>query len=300
MQIMRGLMIMAGVAALGACDFNKFDEVDALREAQAVGSPFTQKLTSEYRDFVLDERGQRDHSDSIHFARKGLASARGDVVMPEPLADWNVPADKLDEMAAARSRLVSAFNLGAREAYPDVSAVAQTRFDCWIEQQEENFQSDDINRCKGEFIQALEQLETQLPSSIPPAQPANAGNNPLDNVDPNAPMAVENAKYLVFFDWDQSDLGPGAQSVLDSIATEAAKRSLNAINIVGYADTSGTDEYNDKLASRRANAVRDALVQRGVAANVLMVDSRGERELLVETPDNVREPANRRAEISFQ
>ena len=45
-------MIMAAVTALTACDFNKFDEVDALNEAQPVGSPFTQKLTSEYKDFV--------------------------------------------------------------------------------------------------------------------------------------------------------------------------------------------------------------------------------------------------------
>jgi OOP family OmpA-OmpF porin len=300
MRIVRGLMVLAGVAALAACDFNKFDEVDALREAQAVGSPFTQKLTQEYKDFVNSEKDQIDHADAIHFARKGLAAARGDVVMPEPLGDWNIPQEFLEETSIGRSRLVSVFDAGAREAYPDISGVAQARFDCWLEQQEENFQSDDINRCKREFLQALEQLEKDVPA-IPPAPPANvAGDNPLDNVDPNAPMAIENAKYLVFFDWDQSTLGPGAQSVLDAVATEAGKRSLNSITVVGHADTSGTQEYNDKLSARRANAVRDALIQRGVMANLIMVDSRGENEQLVATPDNVREPANRRAEISFQ
>ncbi len=300
MRITRGLMILAGVAALGACDFNKFDEVDALREAQAVGSPFTQKLTEEYRNFVMNEKSELDHSDSLHFARKGLASARGDVVMPEPLTDWNIQPENMDALSLARSRMVAMFDLGAREAYPEISAISQARFDCWIEQQEENFQPDDINRCKAEFEQTLGQLETQMPNVAPPAAPIATNNNPLDNVDPNAPMALENAKYLVFFDWDQYSLAPGAQSVLDAVATEANKRSLNVINIVGFADTSGSNEYNDKLSSRRANAVRDALIQRGVAANVMMVDSRGENELLVETPDNVREPANRRAEISFQ
>lgn len=300
MRILRGLMIVAGIAALGACDFNKFDEVDALMEVQPVGSPFTQKLTSEYKDFVDTEHGpMSDHADAIHFARKGLASARGDVVMPEPLGDWNIQPEHMDELSIGRSRLIAMYDLGAREMYPDVSAVAQVRYDCWMEQQEENFQPDDINKCKREFLSALEQLEGAMPQVPPPAPAPAPATNPL-NVDPNAPMAVENAMYLVFFDWDQSVLGPGAQSVLDAVATEASKRSLNAITVVGHADTSGPKDYNRKLAMRRANAVRDALVTRGMNASMIKVEGRGEEELLVPTPDNVREPANRRAQISFE
>ena len=298
MHIWRGLMIMAAVTALTACDFNKFDEVDALNEAQPVGSPFTQKLTSEYKALVNDEKGISDHADALHFSRKGLASARGDVVMPEPLGDWNVPPETMNELSLGRSRLVAVYDLGAREVHPDVSAVAQARYDCWIENQEENYQQDEINRCKKEFLAALEQLEGAMPSA-PPSAPA-AVAEPAFDVDPNAPMAVENAMYLVFFDWDQSTLGPGAQSVLDAVAAEVSKRSLSAVNVVGHADTSGPTDYNQKLAQRRANAVRDALAQRGVAANIISVSSRGEDELLVTTPDNVREPANRRAQISFQ
>ena len=297
MQILRGLMIVAGVAALAACDFNKFDEVEAVNEVQPVGSPFTQKLTAEYRDFINSELDQSDHADAIHFARKGLSSARGDVVMPEPLGDWNIQPENMDELSVGRSRMIAMFDLGAREMYPDVSAVAQSRYDCWMEQQEENFQPDDINRCKREFLAALEQLEGAMPQQPPAAAPAN--NNPL-GVDPNAPMAVENAMYLVFFDWDQSTLGPGAQSVLDAVAAEVSKRSLNSITVVGHADRSGSEDYNQKLGMRRGNAVRDALVQRGVNASIINVQSRGEDERLVETPDNVREPANRRAQISFQ
>jgi len=113
-------------------------------------------------------------------------------------------------------------------------------------------------------------------------------------------MKAENAMYLVFFDFDQSTLGPGAQSVLDSVAQEVSGRSITALEIVGHADTSGPNDYNRKLAMRRANAVREALIQRGVDASILSVDGRGEEELLVQTADNVREPANRRAQISFR
>ncbi len=303
MNTMRGLTVLACVLSLSACGFRDFDEVEALNGASAVGSPFTQKLTAEYKDYVNSEvDSMTDYADGLHFARKGLASARGDAVLPEPIGDWNLEAGHIQELSTARARLINVFDLGARELQPDLSAVAQARFDCWIEQQEENFQPDDIARCKNEFMQALSQLETAMPPAPPAAaEPPQASNgDDLLNVDPNAPMKTENAMYLVFFDFDRYDLGGGAQSVLDSVVQEAARRNINAISVVGHADTSGSHDYNRKLAMRRANAVRDALVQRGIDPNLIRVDSRGEEELLVQTADNVREPANRRAQISFE
>ncbi|MEM7680188.1 MAG: OmpA family protein, partial [Pseudomonadota bacterium] len=56
---------------------------------------------------------------------------------------------------------------------------------------------------------------------------------------------------------------------------------------------------NQRLAIKRAQAVRDALINRGVAADLIATDAKGEMDLLVDTPDNVREPANRRVNISF-
>lgn len=303
MRIMRGLVVLAAVVSLSACgNFKDYDEVEALKGAQPVGSPFTQKLTSEYQAFVESELyDMNDHADALHFARKGLASARGDVVAPEPVTDWNVQGGPLQELASARARLINVFDLGAREMMPDVSAVAQARFDCWIEQQEEGFQTNDINSCRNQFIEALNQLEGQMPARAPqPAEPVAAPDDAGFDVDPNAPMKPENAMYLVFFDFDQSTLDAGAQSVLDSVAQEVKARSINAVNVVGHADTSGSKAYNRKLAMRRANAIKDALTQRGVNPDMIRVESRGEEQLLVDTADGVREPANRRGEITFE
>lgn len=58
-------------------------------------------------------------------------------------------------------------------------------------------------------------------------------------------------------------------------------------------------KYNKRLSMKRANAVREGLLARGVNANLLMIDSRGEDELMVPTSDGVREPANRRVEVTF-
>lgn len=298
---LRGIVLAGLTLTLAACSgFGKHSEIQALNEVQPVGSPFTQSLAAEYRDFANRENSQMfDYPDAIHFARKGLAAAAGDVVMPEPISDWNLTPAHMEELGTARGRLITAFDLGARDIAPQLSAVAQARFDCWIEQQEENWQEADIIGCKSQFMEAMNQLEGMLqkPAPVPADDLA-----PVSALDAGAagPMAAEDSMYLVFFDFDKSGITSGADSVLDAVAAEAAKRSVKAIEIVGHTDSSGANAYNERLAIRRANAVRDALAKRGIDVAVMNVDGRGERELLVKTADNVREPANRRAQISFK
>ncbi len=298
MKMLRPFIMLFAVLSISACSFDKMDEVAALNDANAVGNAFTQALTQEYQEYVNNElQTYDDHADALHFSRKGLSAARGDMVMPEPVSDWSLLPGHAEELIVARSRLVNVYALGAREMQPQLSAFAQARFDCWIEEQEENFQQDNINSCKAQFMDALAQLEAAMPPPPPPAPEPVA--EPFD-VDPSEPMKVENAKYIVFFDWDESTLNAGANAILDSAAEEAQGRSLTSIDLVGHTDTSGPRDYNQKLSMRRANAVRDAMVQRGIAPNMLSVNHRGENELLVDTPDGVREPANRRTEITFQ
>ncbi len=299
MKNIRTFALTASVLALTACSgFDKMDEVKALNDANAVGNAFTQKLTSEYKDFVNQELGEyKDHADALHFSRKGLSAARGDMVMPEPISDWNVLAGHAEELIVARSRLVDVYARGAREMQPDLSAFAQARFDCWIEEQEENFQQDSISSCKSQFMDALAQLEAALPVAAPAAPEPMA--EPFD-VDPAEPMKIENAKYIVFFDFDKSSLNAGANSILDAAAEEAKGRSLSAINLVEHTDTAGSNSYNQKLSMKRANAVRDGLRQRGVDGSLVDVNFLGESALLVDTSDGVKEPANRRTEITFE
>lgn len=305
MNILRALVLVAGVATLSACaDFNKFDEVAALNNASASGSPFTQRLTAEYKALVNEELSFDDQADALHFSRKGLAAARGDAVMPEPIADWNLleQSGAIQELTNGRTRLVNVYDRGARELQPDLSAVAQARFDCWIESQEENFKQDRINGCKREFLEALQQLEGVLPPPAPPPAPAPAPapQDPFAGIDPNEQMRAENAMYLVFFDFDKYDINTGAAAVLDSVAQEVRSRNLSGLHVVGHADRAGSNSYNMRLGTRRANAIKDALAARGVSADMITTESRGEENPLVDTPDGVREPSNRRGEITFK
>jgi OOP family OmpA-OmpF porin len=220
--------------------------------------------------------------------------------MPEPISDWNLLPVHMEELGTARGRLIQAFDLGARDIAPQLSAVAQARFDCWIEQQEENWQDNDIMACKSQFLEAMNQLEGMLQKPAP--MPVTDDLAPVSAIggDDGTMMANQDAMYLVFFDFDRHNINPGAASVLDAVAAEVARRNISAIEIVGHTDSSGSNSYNERLALRRANAVKEALAARGIPVNIMTVDGRGERELLVQTGDNVREPANRRAQITFK
>jgi len=103
--------------------------------------------------------------------------------------------------------------------------------------------------------------------------------------------------YMVFFDWDRSNLSAQALNTIQQAATAYKTRGGARITATGHTDTSGPEAYNMALSLRRANAVKDALVKEGVPATAITTVGRGEAGLLVQTGDGVREPQNRRVEI---
>ena len=117
---------------------------------------------------------------------------------------------------------------------------------------------------------------------------------------PPAPPAPQATSFMVFFDWDRSNLSAQALATIQQAANAFKTKGNARITATGHTDTSGPEGYNMALSLRRANAVKDALVREGVPATAIAVIGRGEQGLLVPTPDGVREPQNRRVEIVIQ
>jgi len=116
---------------------------------------------------------------------------------------------------------------------------------------------------------------------------------------PPAP-AVAAPSYMVFFDWDRSNLSAQALNTIKQAANTFKTKGNARITATGHTDRSGPENYNMALSLRRANAVKDALVREGVPATAIAVIGRGEANPLVPTADGVREPQNRRVEIVIQ
>ena len=113
---------------------------------------------------------------------------------------------------------------------------------------------------------------------------------------PPPPPAVA-PTYMVFFDWDRSNLSQQAMNTLQQADTAYKARGNPQVTATGHTDTSGPNDYNMALSLRRATGVKDNLVQRGEPSASISTVGRGEANPLVATGDGVREPQNRRVEI---
>ena len=107
-------------------------------------------------------------------------------------------------------------------------------------------------------------------------------------------------KFLVFFDFDKSNLRADASKIVSEAADYAKKNGKATIKATGHADTSGSPAYNLALSERRAKAVKAAIVKLGFKESEVVVMFKGESEPLVATGDGVKEPQNRRVEIMME
>lgn len=261
--------------------------LEELSRAEPSGTTFTKALSKEYLDFAKSEAAQYDWIDSQLFAEKGLAAARGVVVLPESPANWRIsrgpgPAALEDD----RLRLLAALDAGGRDRAPTAAARAQSGYDCWLEQLEEGWQTDDIETCRKKFQDNLVQLQ-----AAPAAAPVAA-----------MPAAVPPATgegFQVYFDFGSVAVGSLGMSIVEEAAAQAKRAGVRRIVVTGHADSVGSAQSNLVVSARRAEAVKRALVAYGVDAGRIDTLAMGETEPMVRTPDETREAHNRRVVIRF-
>jgi outer membrane protein OmpA-like peptidoglycan-associated protein len=105
--------------------------------------------------------------------------------------------------------------------------------------------------------------------------------------------------FIVFFEWNKSDITPEAASILDNAVTQYQSCGNAQVQLAGYTDTSGTTTYNQGLSQRRADAVKAYMASRSIPDSVITTSAFGETNLRVQTADGVREVQNRRVEITY-
>lgn len=138
--------------------------------------------------------------------------------------------------------------------------------------------------------QAIEECDPDLVKKPEPAPAATPAPAPEPKVEPaplapptEAPPAVLLPQKISFsadalFDFDKAILKPDAKSMLDELVSTLRGAEYDVILAVGHADRIGSEEYNKKLSLRRANAVKQYLVSKGIADNRIYVEGKGEAE----------------------
>ncbi len=116
-------------------------------------------------------------------------------------------------------------------------------------------------------------------------------------VAPTATKVVLNAD--TFFDFDKATLKPEGRQVLDQVADQAAALDLETLIAVGYTDSTGPAAYNVKLSDRRAASVKDYLVSKGIPADRIYTEGKGEADPIATNATREGRALNRRVEIEL-
>ncbi|MEQ9329908.1 OmpA family protein [Thalassobaculum sp.] len=338
--VLRGMAVSAALSLVAGCAFGPFD-TEHLATVPPPDSAFQAALSQEYATLGDMERGEYDWPDTARFYRRATTAAEGDRVEPEALEARDLaPADR-ETLGAARDRLSGALAQGARAFTPAAAARAQAGFDCWMQEQEEGHQPDDIAACRTQFEAAMVVVEDGLGGTIvvllADADGAvgavdlstGAGSVTLDTLragavvgtaaaspgavgtlgeqdvrdlfgraigaEPEPPVAVR-----LYFETGTNQLTPASQAELPTVLETIRRRVVPGVEIAGHTDRVGASDVNDRLALQRAELVRQLVLELGVPARLISVDSFGERDPVVPTADGVDEPRNRRVEVTVR
>jgi OOP family OmpA-OmpF porin len=120
-----------------------------------------------------------------------------------------------------------------------------------------------IAECDGDLAKPAEAAKTAPAAAVAAPKPAGA----------KITLAAD-----ALFDFDKAVLRAEGKSKLDELVTKAKDIKLEVIIAVGHADRFGTDAYNQKLSEKRAKAVKEYLVSKGIAANLVYAEGKGKKQ----------------------
>jgi OOP family OmpA-OmpF porin len=148
--------------------------------------------------------------------------------------------------------------------------------------------ADSVGGCDGEIVKAAE----PAPPPPPAPEPAPAPKPVPAPVSEKVTFAAD-----TFFDFDKAVLKADGKAKMDDLVSKLQGMNLEVIIAVGHTDSIGTTSYNQKLSVRRAEAVKAYLVSKGIEANRVYTEGKGEKQPVASNKTSAGRAQNRRVEI---
>jgi len=118
-----------------------------------------------------------------------------------------------------------------------------------------------------------------------------------------APASVRQAVVIqadALFDFDKSVVRPDGRKSIDDALAKLRGVDLELVIATGHTDSRGTDAYNQRLSERRAAAVKDYLVSKGIPASKITTIGKGESQPVATNKTDEGRQKNRRVDIEFK
>ena len=306
MKLLRMILFCLSIILISACSAS-YKELS--NNAYTPPTKFTKHLMDSYKikaDF--EAKKMHDWNSAKLYSEKALAAATGKKIKPEKVFYWKIPKDKVKELQMAYENLMIVYD-NAVEKDPYNLAVAISSLDCWAEQQEENWQTWDIERCKDDFLKAMHQIYNKIEAINEEEKTDARGGEEIikseansKNISNSDSVSVVTKKekeilQIIYFDFDKYNLTDVSSNSIKKFIEEY-KNKIDTFLVVGHTDTKGTKEYNLELSLKRAEAVKTILIRLGIISEKIKILGEGEDKLLIQTKDETKHPANRRAKIS--
>ncbi len=291
--MLRSTCFIVAILLISGCSAS-YKELKALKTKHP--NSFSDYLLEEYKEKAVFEAEQmHDWNSAGLYSKKALEAFEGKEIKPQKIEYWNLPKENISEISHSYQNLMNIYE-EAKTVDPYNLAVAISSLDCWAEQQEEKWQTWDIDKCKEDFFNATHQIYDNIVKN----EKIKFKDN-VKEVSESVSVVTKNQNkeliQIIYFDFDETNLSKVSQDTIKQFIVKNKKLISNFV-IVGHADTRGTKQYNLKLSLKRADTVKNILIENGINEKNISILGKGEDFLAVETADNVAHPANRRAVIS--
>ena len=232
------------------------------------------------------------------YSEKAISSISGNKILPQKIEYWNILPEKRIELVKGYNSLMTVYD-NAKILDPYNLARAISSLDCWSEQQEENWQTWDINQCRDDFLQSIHNIYKKIDQSS--NKNSELQSTEYESKSDSASLVTEdkdkNILQIIYFDFDKSNLTSVSINEIKSFI-KLNREKIKKFIIIGHTDTMGSKKYNQELSLERANVVKNILVESGIDKMNIKILGKGEEDLAYKTKDDIRNPVNRRAEIS--
>ena len=258
---------------------------------------FHQHLINYYQKNATFEAEQmHDWNSAKLYSEKALKALDGKKIYPEKISYWNIPLDRVKDLRLGYVNLLLIY-VEAVLVDPKNLAKAISSLDCWAEQEEEKWQTWDIDKCKNDFHSSMHGIYDNISSK------KNIKKyEEKEKVKSNVTIVTQNNKkeimQIIYFDFDGYKLSEVSKNILINFL-DKNKNNLSRYIIFGHTDTKGSNNYNLSLSLNRAAAVKEILLNEGIKDKNVSILGKGEEETAVNTPDEPKHPANRRAEVEI-